>query len=234
MITAPIGNATTSSLYKRYHSGIDPQMPAHYYEFYTPKHIINAALEVMGEIDLDPCSNSHIEPNVPSNYRYTKSDNGLQYTWYDKVFMNPPYGYAITEWIEKLKYHYEVGDITEAIMLVPSSTGAQWFSRMRNCTCCFVQSKLYFLRPKGFAVREAKGSSVVFYFGTNTEKFASVFSRFGGVYRCIARILPNEEATASFFVPLKLRAGVRAGPTCYPTDRGTQPPTRISPGEEGK
>lgn len=184
MTNAVTGNAYTNVLYKRYHSGTDANMPWHYYEYYTPKHIIDAVREVLGEIDLDPCSNSHTTPNVPANYLYTKEDNGLQYIWYDKVFMNPPYGYAITEWVEKLKHDYEAGNVTEAIMLCPASSGTEWFQRMNKYPCCFLQKNLFFLRPKGFTVKEAKGATAIFYFGKNEEKFYQVFSRFGGVYQC--------------------------------------------------
>lgn len=184
MTNAITGNACSPSLYKRYHSGTDPNMPWYYYEFYTPPHIINAVIEVLGEIDLDPCSNSHTSPNVPAKYLYTKDDNALQYTWYDKVFMNPPYGYAITEWIEKLKHDYESGSVTEAIALCPASIGSRWLASLHQYPCCFLQKRLHFLRPKGYRVKEAKGATVIFYFGQNEEKFTKVFSRFGGVQRC--------------------------------------------------
>lgn len=178
------GSTHSTRMYQRYCSGTDPNMPWYYYEFYTPKHIIDAVLDVLGTIDLDPCSNSYTSPNVPAKYLYTKDDNGLQYTWYDKVFMNPPYGYAITEWIEKLKHDYESGSVTEAIALCPASVGSQWLASLHQYPCCFLQKKLHFLRPKGYRVKEAKGSTVIVYFGKNEEKFTQVFSRFGGVYKC--------------------------------------------------
>lgn len=181
MTTYTTGFGTLST--PRYASGIDPNMPWYYYEFYTPKHIIDAVVEVLGEIDLDPCSNSYTHPNVPAKYLYTKADNGLRYTWYDKVFMNPPYGFAITEWIDKLRTDYEAGTVTEAIMLVPASTSTKWFATMKEYPCCFLQQHLHFLRPKGFTVREAKGATAVFYLGENEQNFTEVFSQFGGVYK---------------------------------------------------
>ena len=193
MTNATTVNAYTNVLYKRYHSGTDPNMPNHYYEYYTPAHIIDAVQEVLGEIDLAPCSNSHTNPNVPAKFLYTKADNGLQYIWYDKVFMNPPYGYAITEWIEKLKHDYEKGTVTEAIALCPMSIGSQWFDRMRNYPCCFLQKNLHFLRPKGFRAKEAKGATTIFYFGQDEERFRKVFSRFGEVYQCITSYMGSRK-----------------------------------------
>ena len=182
--TPGIGNESHTPFYKRYPQGVDPNMPWYYYEFYTPEHIIEAVIDVLGEIDLDPCSNSYTNPNIPAKYLYTKVDNALQYTWYDKVYMNPPYGYAITEWIEKLRCDYEVGHVTEAIMLVPASVGTRWFARMEQYPHCFLDDKLHFLRPLGFTVREARGATAIFYLGQNVGRFAEVFSQFGRLMGC--------------------------------------------------
>ena len=174
------------SSHRRGHAqGTDFNMPWHYYEFYTPKHIIEAVEDVMGGIDLDPCSNSRTNPNVPARYIYTKKDNGLQYTWHDRVFMNPPYGYAITEWIDKLKFDYEAGNISEAIALCPASTGSEWFHTMKEYPCCFLRNKLTFLRPAGFKVREAKWPTSIFYFGRNEKRFIRIFSSFGNIYKSV-------------------------------------------------
>ncbi len=185
---------TTGNDYKRFTpdaKGLDTAMPAKYYEFYTPKHIVEASIKVMGGIDLDPCSNSHKYPNVPSKYRYTKQDNGLAHMWKGTVYMNPPYGFSITAWIKKLVYHYETSDITEAIALFPASTGAKWFTKLQKYPCCFLHRRLYFLRPKGFSVTEARTSSVVFYFGKNTKRFCDVFGQLGGIYGCTHPYTPQ-------------------------------------------
>ena len=46
----------------------------------------------MGEIDLDPCSNSKAQPNVPALNHFTVEDDGLEQKWFGRVYMNPPYG----------------------------------------------------------------------------------------------------------------------------------------------
>jgi hypothetical protein len=45
-------------------------------EWYTPEHIITRVIGVMGEIDLDPCSNDKDNPNVPAKEHYTQADDG--------------------------------------------------------------------------------------------------------------------------------------------------------------
>jgi len=80
-----------------------------------------------GEIDLDPCSNSHEEPNVPAKTHFTREDDGLAQDWHGRVYMNPPYGYEIAEWVDRLCQQYEQGSVIEAITLVPARTDTAWF-----------------------------------------------------------------------------------------------------------
>ena len=68
-------------------------------EWHTPRRIIDCVLKVMGEIDLDPCSNAKgREANVPARVHFTKHDDGLAQTWRGRVYMNPPYGEATERW----------------------------------------------------------------------------------------------------------------------------------------
>jgi len=71
-------------------------------EHYTPPEIISATLAVLGSIDLDPCSNSREKPNVPAAMCFTAADDGLKHEWRGRVYMNPPYGRGIVDWISKL------------------------------------------------------------------------------------------------------------------------------------
>ena len=50
-------------------------------EHYTPAHILKVVVSCMGHITLDPCSNSHTNPNVPALKHYTQEDNGLNYNF---------------------------------------------------------------------------------------------------------------------------------------------------------
>ena len=44
-------------------------------EWNTPTHIVESVQKVLGVIDLDPCSNSRITPNIPARKLYVKADN---------------------------------------------------------------------------------------------------------------------------------------------------------------
>jgi len=49
-------------------------------EHYTPKVILEAVVECLGEIDLDPCSNSG-DPNVPARMHFTEGDRDGRWFW---------------------------------------------------------------------------------------------------------------------------------------------------------
>lgn len=146
-------------------------------EHYTPREIIDAALAVLGAIDLDPCSNSKESPNVPALDHYTASDDGLSMPWFGRVYMNPPYGRVIGGWIEKLVAEYEAGNVTEAIALVPARTDTQWIADLDPFHCCYVRGRLTFIGNDD----PAPFPSVVYYLGQNTTQFFRVFRNLGSI-----------------------------------------------------
>ena len=83
-------------------------------EWYTPKYILQRVLDVLGEIDLDPCAEKHTEegPNVPAKKHITKAEDGLKAEWRGKVFANPPYGKDMRAWAAKFRAEYMAGRMT--------------------------------------------------------------------------------------------------------------------------
>lgn len=71
-------------------------------EWYTPPDVLGR-VRLLGEIDLDPCSNGG-SPIVPARRHFTKEDDGLVREWAGFVYMNPPYGRGIDEWIPWLPW----------------------------------------------------------------------------------------------------------------------------------
>lgn len=151
-------------------------------EHYTPKEIIDAAIAVMGSIDLDPCSNSKTAPNVPALDHYTVDDDGLSMPWFGRVYLNPPYGRVIGGWTEKLAAEYEAGNVTEAIALVPGRIDTQWWQALgKDYHACFVTGRLTFIGNDD----PAPFPSTVFYLGENVAKFFEVFSDIGQIWKRI-------------------------------------------------
>lgn len=151
-------------------------------EWNTPQEILRRVLAVMGEIDLDPCSNSEESPNVPAALHYTEDMNGLAREWLGAVYMNPPYGDVIGDWVKKLVAEYRAGCVTQALALVPARTDTQWFREFREFPRCFIIGRLKF----GNAENGATFPSVVVNLGCDREKFMSVFGEIGDVYELAA------------------------------------------------
>jgi phage N-6-adenine-methyltransferase len=147
-------------------------------EWYTPVEIIEATRGVMGRIDLDPCSNSTSEPNVPAELHYTIEQDGLSQPWSGRVYLNPPYGREIGKWVERLKSEYEARTVTEAIALLPARTDTAWFRSLREYGRCFLHGRLRFSDYD----TGAPFPSVVFFFGSDRSRFAKVFDELGDVF----------------------------------------------------
>jgi phage N-6-adenine-methyltransferase len=89
---------------------------------------------------LDPCA---IPENAKCNKFYTKEDDGLAQDWSgDRVFMNPPYGRGIGEWVKKA-----VESNTLVVCLLPARTDTRWWHDYvigRNAEVRFVKGRLRF------------------------------------------------------------------------------------------
>lgn len=143
-------------------------------EWYTPRHIIDRVLRVFGgEIDLDPCSNSADpgEANVPANDYYTALTDGLAQQWHGRVYMNPPYGDEVSQWVARLTEAYEGGEIDEAIALLPARTDTNWFRPLGDHVIAFIRGRLRF----SGAENSAPFPSVVVYLGPDRDGFTKAF-----------------------------------------------------------
>lgn len=147
-------------------------------EHYTPQGLLAVVYDCLGAIDLDPCSNDG-EPNVVARRYYTRADDGLSKPWSGHVFMNPPYGREIDEWVKKLVASHVSGDVSEAIALLPARTDTQWFVQLRDYVCCFIEGRLVF----GGNDDPAPFPSVLFYLGEHVEKFYHCFVDVGDIWQ---------------------------------------------------
>ena len=87
-------------------------------------------LLVGGSFSLDPCSPARRGPDatVKATLRYVAEDDGLAQTWRGKsIYMNSPYGRAISRWVEKPRVEVDAGHATTVIGLVPVRTDTRWW-----------------------------------------------------------------------------------------------------------
>ena len=91
-------------------------------EWNTPDDLYNT-LNNEFNFTLDPCTNG--ENNKCSKF-YTEKENGLIQDWSkDIVFMNPPYGREIRQWIEKAYNESLKG--SKVVCLIPSRTDTKYW-----------------------------------------------------------------------------------------------------------
>ena len=155
-------------------------------EWFTPKEYIDLARKLMKEIDLDPASNNHANEIVKATLYFDKKMDGLNREWNGRVFLNPPYGRlggrsGAGVWINKLISEFQAGNVTEAIVLVNSATGDQWFQPLFDSPICFVNRRIKFYQSSGNKIQPTK-SNVFVYFGPNVRKFKRVFKETGHIY----------------------------------------------------
>ena len=147
-------------------------------EWQTPKNIVELIRKCLGGVDLDPCSNSKENPNIPAKHVFTKDDDGLRFGWYGRVYMNPPYGREIGRWVEKLACEYREGRTKEALALVPARVDTDWFKSFRDFPVCFIDGRLKFSGSDN----SAPFPSAVFYVGSDVPRFARFFGDMGDIW----------------------------------------------------
>jgi len=112
-------------------------------EWATPQHFFDQLEEQFGEFTLDPCSN---ESNYKVKNRFTEKDDGLEQDWRGhNVFMNPPYGRVIKNWIKKA-YEEAQKEDTTVIALIPARTDTRYWHDyvMKASAIYFVKGRLKF------------------------------------------------------------------------------------------
>ncbi len=160
-------------------------------EWYTPAKYISAARELMGSIDLDPASCEEANRTVAAANYYDSTQNGLETPWYDRVWLNPPYGYTNGEsnqalWSSRLIDQYTIGNVTQAVLLVNAAVDTKWFHRLfQYCErephffpVCFPDHRINFYSPDSSESGSTHGSALV-YFGTQIKEFYTIFCQFG-------------------------------------------------------
>jgi len=78
-------------------------------------------------------------------------NNGLNRTWNERVYINPPYGKELPRWILKAWHEYQQGKLI--VMLLPSRTDTRWWHDyvMKADEIRFIKGRLKFGDAKNSA-----------------------------------------------------------------------------------
>jgi phage N-6-adenine-methyltransferase len=145
----------------------------------TPHEIVNDVLVFFNyNLDLDPCSNSEENPNVPAKKVYTEETNGLAHEWIaDSVFMNHPYSESKL-WIPYAVSQYESGNAKELILLIKLDISTKWWSTVSKYPWVAINKRLKF----GDGKSAAPFQSALVYLGKDLNGFINIFGKYGTVY----------------------------------------------------
>lgn len=120
----------------------------------TPLWLVNG----LGTFDTDPCA----YPGHPTAKKLIcLPDDGLRESWEGRVWLNPPYGRGVEDWICRIAAH------VRGTLLVPSRTETGWFQQAIDTAWAvlFIRRRVAFLRPDGTPVDNNTVGSVLMAYG---------------------------------------------------------------------
>lgn len=158
-------------------------------EWYTPRPYLDAAIAVMGAIDLDPASSHAAQAHVRAMRHYTIEDDGLLKPWTGRVFLNPPYAMPLVkDFTARMVAAFDAGEIDEGILLTNNASDTEWFHAAAHaCTAlCLTRGRIRFIEARNgelVAKPSPTHGQAFFYFGPKGHVFEKVFSQHGIVLR---------------------------------------------------
>lgn len=134
-------------------------------EWETPKWLFDK-LDAEFNFTLDPCST---DENHLCNKYYTIKDNGLAQDWSGEiVYVNPPYGNVLKDWVKKCHDEY-MNNNTTVVMLIPARTDTiaqHEYIFKKASIVCFIRGRLKFANkfiPKDKITSAPFPSQIVIY-----------------------------------------------------------------------
>jgi hypothetical protein len=154
-------------------------------EWFTPAEYIEKARETLGGIDLDPASHVLAQKTVRADTFFTAAEDGLNQSWFGRVWLNPPYNRALlSPFIDRLISEYARGAVEQAILLTHNYTDTEWFHAAERASqaICLLRGRIHFLAPSGDECSPTRGQTF-FYFGRDDGAFSRAFSDIGFIMR---------------------------------------------------
>jgi phage N-6-adenine-methyltransferase len=153
-------------------------------EWYTPGLYVDAARDVLGDIDLDPASSDIANGVVRAARYYTADDDGLARPWSGRVWMNPPYSTGLVDrFVARLLEAHEAKDVTAAVVLTNNATDTRWWQALarRSSSVCCLAGRVRFRSETGEVAGAGLQGQTVAYLGDDPMRFADRFAEYGVV-----------------------------------------------------
>ncbi len=119
-------------------------------EWLTPPEIIRE----LGPFDLDPCAPIE-RPWDTAATHYTRLENGLSKPWRGRVWLNPPYGREVDQWLARLVDH---GTGTALIFARTETESFHRYVWDRATAVLFLRGRLHFHYVDGQRARANAGA----------------------------------------------------------------------------
>jgi site-specific DNA-methyltransferase (adenine-specific) len=119
-------------------------------EWETPQWLFDL-LDAEYHFTLDACATQN---NAKCAAFFTSKQDGLKRAWRGSVWINPPYGRKIGQWVDRAKQQIRFKRIERIVMLLPSRTDTKWWHRsiMHGAKeIRFIEGRLRFVGAAGFA-----------------------------------------------------------------------------------
>ena len=136
-------------------------------EWATPQVFFERLNWRFGPFNLHPCASPD---NAKCDIFYTEADDGLSKSWKGRiVFINPPYGRGVDEWVKKAYEETEAHPNTRVVMLLPARTDTKYWHNyvMKAKEIHFIKGRLKF----GDATNAAPFPSAVVVFENTAGRY---------------------------------------------------------------
>jgi len=159
-------------------------------EWYTPPEILEPVRNLFGgNIGLDPCTNMEKNP-TKADWVIGLPQDGLEAQWIEArgktVFVNPPYGKALYDWISKVVLEAFRG--LKIVLLVSASSRwdqAKWQKIYSPELTTFVmpRGRVKFFNAEGVRMKSPPYPSVLYFYNIDPADVKKHFGRLGTVVK---------------------------------------------------
>jgi phage N-6-adenine-methyltransferase len=123
-------------------------------QWQTPPALFDALAAEFGPFDLDPCGAKDSYASQHCRAFWTAA--ALDRSWSGKVFINPPYGLALRDWVYHSWFEAKHGRASLVVALLPARTDTKWWhdwigDRCQHAEVRFLKGRLRFVGAKASA-----------------------------------------------------------------------------------